>query len=57
MELLREMKQETTVLFSTHVLHDAEEISDDIMIMDQGHIVVEGDLSFECKCTPPISIA
>ncbi|MEX2460853.1 MAG: ABC transporter ATP-binding protein [Paenibacillaceae bacterium] len=44
MELLREMKQETTILFSTHVLHDAEEISDDIIILDRGHIVVEGDL-------------
>jgi len=44
MELLSEMKQETTVLFSTHVLHDAEEISDDVIIMDRGRIVVEGDL-------------
>ncbi|WP_419875894.1 ATP-binding cassette domain-containing protein [Candidatus Pristimantibacillus sp. PTI5] len=44
MELLREMKRETTVLFSTHVLHDAEEISDDVIIMDKGHIVVEGNL-------------
>lgn len=44
MELLREMKRETTVLFSTHVLHDAEEISDDVIIMDRGRIVVEGDL-------------
>ncbi|RKP51552.1 ABC transporter ATP-binding protein [Cohnella endophytica] len=44
MELLKEMKRETTILFSTHILHDAEEISDDVMIMDRGHIVVEGDL-------------
>ncbi|MGO4501014.1 ATP-binding cassette domain-containing protein [Paenibacillus sp. 2RAB27] len=44
MELLREMKRETTVLFSTHVLHDAEEISDDVIIMNRGRIVVKGDL-------------
>ncbi len=44
MSLLEEMKRETTILFSTHVLHDAEEISDDVLIMNQGRIVVEGDL-------------
>lgn len=44
MELLKEMKQETTLLFSTHILHDAEEICDDIMIMHQGKIVIKGDL-------------
>src|SRR5690606_8090119 len=36
MSLLEEMKRETTILFSTHVLHDAEEISDDVLIMNQG---------------------
>jgi len=44
MELLKEMKQETTLLFSTHILHDAEEICDDITIMHQGKIVIEGSL-------------
>lgn len=36
MELLREIREETTVIFSTHVLHDAEEICDDVVLMNQG---------------------
>jgi ABC-2 type transport system ATP-binding protein len=44
MELLKAIKRETTVLFSTHILHDAEEISDDIMIMRGGRIRIQGDL-------------
>lgn len=44
MELIQRMKQETTILFSTHVLHDAEEISDDVLIMRQGQIVAAGSL-------------
>jgi ABC-2 type transport system ATP-binding protein len=44
MELIQHIKQDTTILFSTHVLHDAEEISDDILIMQKGRIVVSGSL-------------
>ncbi|UVI31330.1 ABC transporter ATP-binding protein [Paenibacillus spongiae] len=42
MALLSELKQETTVLFSTHVLHDAEELCDDVLIMREGKIAVYG---------------
>ncbi|MBW7476411.1 ABC transporter ATP-binding protein [Paenibacillus oenotherae] len=45
MELLRELKQETTILFSTHVLHDAEELCDDVLIMRAGRIAVGGAVS------------
>jgi ABC-2 type transport system ATP-binding protein len=45
MELLRGIRGETTVIFSTHVLHDAEEICDDIILMNQGTIAVQGELS------------
>lgn len=45
LELLRSMKGETTMLFSTHVLHDADEISDDVILMNQGQVAVSGDLS------------
>lgn len=44
MELLQQLKRETTILFSTHVLHDAEEVSDDVLILDQGRVVIEGEL-------------
>lgn len=45
MELLREIRQETTVIFSTHVLHDAEEICDDVILMNQGAIALQGSLA------------
>lgn len=44
MELIGRIKRETTILFSTHVLHDAEEISDDVLIMEGGRIAVSGSL-------------
>ena len=44
LEMMREIKEETTILFSTHVLHDAEEISDDILIMHDGEIAISGSL-------------
>lgn len=44
MELLRDIRQETTVIFSTHVLHDAEEICDDIILLNQGGIAEQGTL-------------
>ncbi|MDV2686006.1 ABC transporter ATP-binding protein [Alkalihalophilus lindianensis] len=40
LELIRELKKDTTILFSTHVLNDAEEVSDDIIIINQGEIKV-----------------
>lgn len=43
--LLRELKQETTVLFSTHVLHDAEELCDDVIIIRDGGIALQGAIS------------
>jgi ABC-2 type transport system ATP-binding protein len=45
LELMKKLKQHTSILFSTHVLHDAEEVSDDIFIMKKGKIIIEGGLS------------
>ncbi|MBM7565305.1 ABC transporter ATP-binding protein [Paenibacillus sacheonensis] len=42
MDLLRELKQETTILFSTHVLHDAEELCDDVILLQEGGISISG---------------
>jgi ABC-2 type transport system ATP-binding protein len=44
LDMMREIKSETTILFSTHVLPDAEEISDDLLIMSAGQIVVAGSM-------------
>lgn len=43
-DLLREIKRETNLLFSTHVLHDAEELCDDVLILNKGRIALAGAL-------------
>ncbi|SDC05462.1 ABC-2 type transport system ATP-binding protein [Pelagirhabdus alkalitolerans] len=42
--LLKELKKETTLLFSTHILNDAEEISDGLIVIDHGKIKEKGSL-------------
>lgn len=44
LNLLKSLKQETTILFSTHILSDAEEMSDYLIVMNKGKIVEEGKL-------------
>lgn len=44
MDLLSQLRQHTTVLFSTHVLHDAEEVCDRMMMLQGGEIVESGGL-------------
>ncbi|WP_117149070.1 ABC transporter ATP-binding protein [Paraliobacillus zengyii] len=43
--LMEELKELTTILFSTHILSDAEEISDALLLMHQGEIVESGSLN------------
>ncbi|WP_340025782.1 ABC transporter ATP-binding protein [Paenibacillus sp. FSL K6-1096] len=45
MELLREIREETTVILSTHVLHDAEEMCDEVILMNRGRIAEQGTLA------------
>ncbi|MCT2534403.1 ABC transporter ATP-binding protein [Aquibacillus koreensis] len=42
--LMEELKEQTTILFSTHILSDAEEVSDDLLLMSQGEIVESGSI-------------
>ncbi|MGM0522824.1 MAG: ATP-binding cassette domain-containing protein [Bacillota bacterium] len=44
LNLLKTLKSETTILFSTHILSDAEEISDYLVVMNQGHVVEQGEV-------------
>lgn len=44
LELMQDLKKETTILFSTHVLHDAETICDDVLIIRDGQIALNGEL-------------
>ncbi|CQR47259.1 putative ABC transporter ATP-binding protein YxlF [Paraliobacillus sp. PM-2] len=43
--LMQELKEQTTILFSTHILSDAEEVSDDLLLMHHGQIVEAGSLN------------
>ncbi|WP_020618234.1 ABC transporter ATP-binding protein [Paenibacillus daejeonensis] len=44
LELLKEIRKEATILFSTHVLHDAEAVSDDVLMIRDGELVLSGTL-------------
>lgn len=40
MTLLKELKKEMTILYSTHVLHDAQVLCDDVLMMNKGKKVL-----------------
>ncbi|MDZ5710578.1 ABC transporter ATP-binding protein [Jeotgalibacillus haloalkalitolerans] len=40
MTLLKELKKEMTILYSTHVLHDAQVLCDDVLMMNRGKKVL-----------------
>ncbi|MDK8181188.1 ABC transporter ATP-binding protein [Paenibacillus sp. UMB4589-SE434] len=42
MALLQSLKRRTTILFSTHVLHDAEDLCDELIILKRGSILMQG---------------
>ncbi|KYG27591.1 ATP-binding cassette domain-containing protein [Alkalihalobacillus trypoxylicola] len=44
LELIREMKKERTIIFSTHILHDAEQVCDEVLIMQEGILKWNGTL-------------
>lgn len=44
LDILSSVREETTVLFSTHILTDVERICDNIAFLNQGKIVLSGSL-------------
>ncbi|HLQ71172.1 MAG TPA: ABC transporter ATP-binding protein [Bacillota bacterium] len=40
--LMEELKEELTILFSTHILSDADEVSDELLLLHKGEIVESG---------------
>lgn len=44
LDILEKVKDKTTVMFSTHILSDAERICDRIAVLDKGKIVLSGSL-------------
>lgn len=44
MNLLKELQQKTTILYSTHILNDAEEMTDQLLFLRKGVLVENGSL-------------
>lgn len=42
--LMEELKEETTILFSTHILADADEVSDELLLIHDGKLVESGTM-------------
>lgn len=45
MDLLKSLQQDTTILYSTHILNDAEEMTDQLLFMQRGRLVEQGSLA------------
>ncbi|WP_256204179.1 AAA family ATPase [Planococcus faecalis] len=45
MDLLKSLQQDTTILYSTHILNDAEEMTDQLLFMKDGCLIEQGSLS------------
>lgn len=52
LDILKSMKQKTTIVFSTHILSDVERICDRIVVLHQGNIKLSGTLK-EIKAQYP----
>lgn len=44
LEMMKMLKEKTTILFSTHILHDAEEVCDDVIMINKGELALAGSL-------------
>lgn len=44
MDLLKSLQQDTTILYSTHILNDAEEMTDQVLFLKEGKLVEQGSL-------------
>ncbi|MDM5245914.1 ABC transporter ATP-binding protein [Lysinibacillus sp. G4S2] len=44
LDLLKGLQQETTILYSTHILNDAEEMTDQLLFLRNGELVEQGTL-------------
>lgn len=44
LEMMKILKENMTILFSTHILHNAEEVCDDVLMIHNGKLAIEGSL-------------
>lgn len=42
--LMEELKKEMTILFSTHILGDADEVSDELLLLHKGNLIESGTI-------------
>jgi len=45
MNLLKQLQLESTILYSTHILNDAEEMTDQLLFLKKGQVVEKGSLN------------
>lgn len=45
MDLLKSLQKDTTILYSTHILNDAEEMTDQLLFLKAGKLVEQGSLA------------
>lgn len=45
MDLLKSLQPKTTILYSTHILNDAEQMTDQLLFMQHGKLVEQGSLA------------
>lgn len=45
LDILLKVKEQTTVIFSTHILSDVERICDEVAVLHEGQLVLKGPLS------------
>ena len=43
-QILNEVKKETTILLSTHILNDAQQICDEVAMLHEGKLALQGDV-------------
>jgi len=52
-KLIRELSQDKTIIFSTHILQEASSVSDRLLIIDRGKIIAQGTIN-ELKKDKPL---
>jgi ABC-2 type transport system ATP-binding protein len=45
LDLIESLREDTTVLFSTHILDDVQRVADHIAVLDQGEMVAQGSIA------------
>lgn len=46
LNLMEDLKKDMTILFSTHILGDADEVSDKLLLLHHGQIIEDGSMDF-----------